>query len=132
MNKNVFSVATNQPKKDYSTFEYKKSQSKQAELFWDEVIALQLPNLSDYVRWDIFEENFVFFLLEKMNFSNDLLNKINWKNFLTSVLDTLGEKVKETNETPQPPSNPALLPKYKGLHVRKERFSKYVSEEGFF
>lgn len=125
MNKNVFQVATQQQKgakSDFLSFEYKRSLVKQAENFWDEVIAMQQPYMKKAVRWDIFEENFISLLLEKMNFSNDLLNKIQWKQLLELILEKCGDTYKENNEVPEPPSNPKLLPYFKGLHVTKERF----------
>lgn len=73
---------------------------KQADLFWDETISSGAPNLSKAVRWDIFEENLISMLLEKMNFNNDLLNKINWKTFLQYVCDQIGEKYPESDENP--------------------------------
>jgi hypothetical protein len=56
--------------------------NKMAIKFWEEVISTGVVTLKKAVRWDIFEENVIAHLLDKMNFSNDLLHKINWKIFL--------------------------------------------------
>jgi hypothetical protein len=91
-------------------------------VFWEETIALQVSNLSVAVRWDIFEENLIALLLDKMNFSNDLLNKISWKTFLDIALKEIADTYPDSTEMPQAASNPKLLPPFKGLHVTKERF----------
>jgi len=67
---------------NFRNYEYKKAMMKQAETFWDEIVSMGVPNLAKAVRWDIFEENVIALLLEKMNFNSDLLNKITWKVFL--------------------------------------------------
>ena len=67
---------------------------------WDEVIANNMEHMSVAVRWDVFEENFVSFLLEKMNFSNDLLNKINWRTFLTYLLEQCSGMRSDNKEVP--------------------------------
>lgn len=56
--------------------------------------------MSVAVRWDVFEENFVSFLLEKMNFGNDLLNKISWKTFLTYILEQCTTTISDNKEVP--------------------------------
>jgi len=84
------------------------------------------------VRWDIFEENLIALLLEKMNFNSDLLNKISWKILLQEICDKIGEKNPESDEVPQPASNPKLLPVYKGVHIHKHRFINFVTEDGIF
>jgi hypothetical protein len=91
-----------------------------------------LPHLKESVRWDVFEENFIALLLDKMNFSNDLLNKISWKTFLTYIMEECSERIKENTEVPIPASNPSLIPYYKGLFVKKSRFLVLVGEDGVF
>lgn len=91
-----------------------------------------MSNLSESVRWDIFEENFIALLLDKMNFSNDLLNKINWKTFLDLVMKETADTDQDSTEIPSPASNPKLLPPFKGLHVTKARFASFVVNDGLF
>lgn len=85
---------------NFRNYEYKKALMTQAEAFWDQTISMGVPNLAQAVRWDIFEENLVALLLEKMNFNSDLLNKISWKIFLQEICDKLGEKNPESDEVP--------------------------------
>jgi hypothetical protein len=91
MNKNILQSATQRgeadkdrakQESDYRSFEYRRQCQRQAEILWDDVIAMHMPHFYKNVRWDLFEENVIGYLLDKMNFSNDLLNKIQWKNFL--------------------------------------------------
>jgi hypothetical protein len=85
---------------------------------------MQMPHFTKSVRWDIFEENVIGYLLDKMNFNNDLLNKISWKTFLDHILKSCTTTIKENTEIPNPASNPKLMGNYKGLFVEKERFCK--------
>ena len=117
---------------NFRNYEYKKALMTQAEAFWDQTISMGVPNLAQAVRWDIFEENLIALLLEKMNFNSDLLNKISWKMFLQEICDKLGEKDPESDEVPQPASNPKLLPVFKGIHILKHRFTNFVTEDGIF
>jgi hypothetical protein len=61
---------------------------------------MKMDHLKDYLRWDIFEENVIVYLLDKMNFNNDILNKINWKEFLNFIMNEIADKVSENNEVP--------------------------------
>lgn len=48
--------------------------------FWDVIIASSMPQTQkDFVRWDIFEDNFIVFLLENVNIMHELLERISWK-----------------------------------------------------
>ncbi len=141
MNKNVLASASSQDQQqmekdkqasNFRNYEYKKALMKQADTFWDETVSMGIPNLSKAVRWDIFEENIISLLLEKMNFNSDLLNKITWKVFLQEICDKIGEKNSESDEVPQPASNPQLLPAFKGIHIFKSKFSNFVAEDGIF
>lgn len=93
---------------------------------------MKLPHFQKEVRWDVFEENFVAVLLDKLNLNSDMLNKISWKTFLQGILDKCGAKSKENNEVPQPASNPSLLPPYKGLFITCSAFVTFVAEDEFF
>lgn len=93
---------------------------------------MQIPHFFKNVRWDLFEENVIGYLLDKMNFSNDLLNKIQWKNFLQILLENCTTTVKENTEIPNPASNPKLMGYYRGLFVDKEKFCKFAGEDEIF
>ncbi len=71
----------------YRSSEYQRQQEKVAKEFWEEVIAQKNAQFQEYIRWDNFEENMVIFLLEKVNVSNEVINKINWKTFLKLMMD---------------------------------------------
>jgi hypothetical protein len=57
----------------------------EASLFWDLIISNNINHLKNQIRWDIFEENFVIYLLENFNFDDEIFNKINWKEFIALV-----------------------------------------------
>ena len=93
---------------------------------------MQIPHFFKAVRWDIFEENVIGYLMEKMNFNNDLLNKIAWKTFLQFILENCTSNIKDNNEIPNPASNPKLMGYYKGLFVEKEKFCKFAGEDEIY
>ena len=101
-------------------------------VLWDEIMSMKLNHFRDIMRWDIFEENFISYLLDKMNFNNDILNKINWKDFLTNLMENCAVTIAENNEMPQPASNPKLMGYYKGLFVKKEKFTDFAGEDLIF
>ena len=53
-----------------------EERKQQAAEFWDKVVAMNIPHMTEAVRWDIFEENFVVYLLENANFSSNVLDRI--------------------------------------------------------
>jgi len=67
-----------------------------------------------------------------MNFNNDILNKINWKEFLNFIMKEISGSISENNEVPQPASNPKLMSIYKGLFIKKDKFCEFCGEDQIF
>ena len=49
---------------------------------------MKMDHMREHVRWDVFEDNLIIFILEYINFTpHDLINKINWKILFQSLMD---------------------------------------------
>ncbi|CDW91685.1 UNKNOWN [Stylonychia lemnae] len=82
----------------YITPKYKEFVRRQSLEIWNQVIAMNLGNLLDQLRWDIFEENFVIFLIEYLDVKNPILDRINWRQIIQEICNQCTKQILDNDE----------------------------------
>eukprot|EP00347_Sterkiella_histriomuscorum_P004144 403361586 len=97
----------------YITSKYQDYLQRSAQEFWSEILTQKQKHLYEYIRWDIFEENLVIFLLDHINLSSQILDRINWKLFMTFVLKECADYLIDNDEVVLPASDPGSMMRFK-------------------
>ena len=119
-----------------------------SEKFWNFVLVpVAYQKVSDHsklafakhvLRWDIFEESFIAFLINKMDLSDPKLEKLSIFNLITLLYNSLSSTQGASDpylwpcETFYNPTNDKItpVPYYKGSVVTKETWIKFTKNHG--